>query len=109
MEIKAPAKKQTCVRIIPRPHVLWESHTFNTALSVGSVTQRYLNVLTCLFNFDTRWGKRNVGVFFPLRSVKNMKELDVPFWKSVWQRSSSKLLVASAWIQDHGERRTQPL
>lgn len=89
MEIKAPAKNQTRIRHIPRPSVLWQSHTqFGTAPRVSQVTQRYLNVLTCLFNFDTRWGKRNVGVFYSLRSMKNVRELDIPFWKCVCQRYS---------------------
>lgn len=101
MEIKAPAKNQTCVRIIPRHHVLWESHTFSTALSVGSATQRYLNVLTCLFNFDTRWGKRNVGVFFPLHSVKNMRSLTFHFG-SLYGRDPAQ----SYWLPLRGFRTT---
>ena len=36
-----------------------------------SFIQSFLGILTCLFNFNDRWGKRNVGVCFLLNSVKN--------------------------------------
>lgn len=80
--------------------MLWQRHTPSTTPRQTEVTQRNRHVLTCLLNVNNRWGKRNVGVVFPLHSVKNIRRSLTFHFGSLYVRDPAE----SYWLLLHGFR-----